>query len=232
MGIVTQGIPQQIVIDLARLNGSTVFVETGTFQGVTTRWASNYFAIVHTIERAESLYSLHGSELASIKGVTTHLGDSKEILPQIVRDLHGQRAVYWLDGHWSGGETAGKNDECPLLEELACLSNRVEDIILIDDARLFLSAPPLPHDPFQWPTIADIVNVLPVSAGKPYVQIVDDVIFIVPNEDALRNCLVEYARRRSCEFWEEFARHQRGKSSTKRRLKKLLSRIGPKMTTG
>ena len=115
MGIVTQGIPQQIVIDLARLNGSTVFVETGTFQGGTTRWASNYFETVHTIERAESLYSLHGSELASIKGVTPHLGDSKDILPQIVRDLRGQRAVYWLDGHWSGGETAGKNDECPTL---------------------------------------------------------------------------------------------------------------------
>lgn len=232
MGIVTLGIPHQIVIELARLNGSTIFVETGTFHGGTTRWASNNFEIVHTIERAEGLYNLHSNELAQIKGVTPHLGDSRNILPQIVRDIRGQRAVYWLDGHWSGGETAGEYDECPLLDELACLSSRTQDIILIDDARLFLCAPPLPHNSSQWPTISDIVNVLPASANKPFVQIVDDVIFIVPNEDALRNRLVDYAQRRSNDFWEEFGKLQRGKLFLKTRLKDLLSRIGRGITTG
>jgi hypothetical protein len=210
MGIVTLGIPQQIAIELARLNGSTVFVETGTFHGSTARWASNHFEIVHTVERSESLYNLHSNELAQIKGVTPHLGDSRDILPQIVRDIYGQRAVYWLDGHWSGGETAGEYDESPLLDELGCLSSRTEDIILIDDARLFLCAPPLPHNPSQWPTISDILNVLPAAAKKPFVQIVDDVIFIVPNENALRNRIVAYAQRRSNAFWEEFGRLQRG----------------------
>lgn len=64
MGIVTQGIPQEIVIELARLNNSTVFVETGTYHGATTRWASHHFETVHTIERAESLFNLHSNELA------------------------------------------------------------------------------------------------------------------------------------------------------------------------
>ncbi len=204
MGIVTSGIPHQIVIELAQLNSSKIFVETGTLHGVTTRWASNNFEMVHAIERAEDLYKLHSKELSQIKGVTPHLGDSRDILPQIVRDIHDRRAVYWLDGHWSGGETAGEHDECPLIGELACLSGRAEDIILIDDARLFLCVPPLPHNPSQWPTISDIVNVLPASNKKPFVQIVDDVIFIVPDEDALRNRLVDYAQRRSNEFWEEF----------------------------
>jgi hypothetical protein len=211
MGIITMGIPQQVVIDLARLNHSTVFVETGTFHGGTARWASNHFERVHTIERAESLYKLHSSELARIKGVVPHSGDSREILPQIIRTLDGQRAVYWLDGHWSGGETFGQHDECPLLDELACLSSRAEDIILIDDARLFLCAPPTPHNPAQWPTLPDIVNVLPTSARRPLVQIVDDVIFIVPDENSLRNCLVSYAQRRANDFWEEFGKLQRGR---------------------
>ena len=117
MGIVTMGIPQQIVIELARLNGSTTFVKTGTFHGDTTRWAASRFEIVHTIERAENLYNLHSEELARIKGVNPHLGDSRDILPQIVEAIHGQKAVFWLDGHWSGGDTAGKSDECPLLGE-------------------------------------------------------------------------------------------------------------------
>ena len=38
----------------------------------------------------------------------------------------------------------------PLLDELQCLSERCSDIILIDDARFFLSAPLPPHDPQQW----------------------------------------------------------------------------------
>jgi hypothetical protein len=211
MGI--QGIPQQITIELARLNSSTIFVETGTFHGGTTRWASKHFKVVHTIERAESLYNLHSNELAQIKGVTPHLGDSRDILPQIVRDIHSQRAVYWLDGHWSCGEKAGEYDECPLLDELRCLSSRTEDIILIDDARLFLCAPPFPHNPSQWPTISDIINVLSAAAKNPFVQIVDDVIFVVPNENALRNRLVSHAQTRSNDFWQEFGRLQRAESS-------------------
>ncbi len=211
MGIVTLGIPQQIVIELARLNASTVFVETGTFHGSTTRWAANHFELVHTIERMETLYREHCGELSQIKGVIPHLGDSRDILPRIVGEIRAQRAVFWLDGHWSGTGTFGESDECPLLEELACLASRTKDIILIDDARLFLSAPPLPHNPSQWPTISDIVDALPASAGKPFVQIVDDVIFIVPNEDALRNHLVDYAQGRSNEFWGEFGKLQRGR---------------------
>ncbi len=221
MGIVTQGIPTEIVLELARLNGSTVFVETGTFRGDTTRWASGHFATVHTIERAERLFNLYSPDLAHLKGVTPHLGDSREILPRILGEFRGQRAVHWLDGHWSGGETAGERDECPLLDELACLSSRAEDIILIDDARYFLCAPPPPYNPSQWPTISDIVAALPGSAPKPFVQVVDDVIFSVPDSDALRNRLVAYAQRRSNSLWEELARHRR---PFKTRVKDLIRR--------
>jgi hypothetical protein len=231
MGCVTLGIPQEIAIELARLNGSTIFIETGTFQGSTTRWASNYFEIVQTIERAEDLYRLHSKALAEIKGVIPHLGDSRDILPQIVKDIGARKALYWLDGHWSGGETAGQNDECPLLDELACLSGRTEDIILIDDARLFLCAPPSPHNASQWPTIADIVAVLLKSGQEPFVQIVDDVIFVIPNKHDLRTHLVEYAQRRSNCFWEEFCRLSRERSSPRRRFRSILSKLRRAITS-
>jgi hypothetical protein len=229
MGILTRGIPQQIAIDLARLNGSTVFVETGTNHGATTRWAAEHFPVVHTIERAESLYNLHRNELAAIRGVTPHFGDSREILPHIVKALDAQRAVYWLDGHWSGGETAGEQDECPLLDELACLSSRGEDIILIDDARLFLCAPPPPHRPSDWPTIPEIVNSLPATAVRPFVQVVDDVIFVVPAKEPLKSCLVNYAQRQSSAFWDEFRTLRQGTPPLGVRLRSFLARIGGRL---
>lgn len=213
MGIVTMGIPQEITIELARLNGSATFVETGTYTGGTTRWASGHFESVHTIERAETLYRKYGAALSQLGGVTPHLGDSRRILPEILRALGDRTAVFWLDGHWSGGETAGAQDECPLLDELACLANRSGDIILIDDARLFLCAPPAPHDPAQWPTLVEIVHALPASGRSHFVQVVDDVIFAVPGKDALKNCLVEYARRRSAQLLEELAQRRRSPES-------------------
>jgi hypothetical protein len=91
---------------------------------------------------------------------------------------------------------------------LACLSNRFEDIILIDDARLFLCAPPLPYNPSKWPTIAEIIYALPASGRNHFVQIVDDVIFVIPDQDSLKNCLIDYAQRRASAFWAEFSKLQ------------------------
>lgn len=218
MGIVTRGIPDGIAIELAKLNGSTVFVESGTYHGDTTRWASEHFEKVYTIEREENLYEQYSSQLEKIKGVSAHLGNSKEVLPMIVSEIHKQKALFWLDGHWSGGETAGEDEECPLLEELACLSNRMEDIILIDDARLFLCAPPHPHKSAQWPTITDIVNVLSGFGNKMFIQVIEDVIFIIPDKGELKKHLVEYAQIRSNYFWEDFLEYQESKSSFKKRL--------------
>ncbi|REJ66420.1 MAG: hypothetical protein DWQ31_15270 [Planctomycetota bacterium] len=232
MGIVNMGVPTGIVLELARLHRATAFVETGTFHGTTTRWASDHFEIVHTIERAQGLYDLHSQELAKIEGVTPHLGDSRDVLPQIVRELGDRRAVHWLDGHWSGGETAGESDECPLLDELRCLSGRADDILLIDDARLFMSAPPPPHEPAQWPTTAEICDALPKAAKRPIVQIIDDVIFVVPDEEALRHRLVAYAQDRAKTFWEEFGRLQRGRSSPAARWNRLLTKVKRRMAAG
>lgn len=209
MGIVNSGPPCEIVMELAKLNDATVFVETGTYHGETTRWASNRFDSVFTIEKAESLYNLHKKELSHLRGVELFLGDSREVLPSIVAKLGDRKAVFWLDGHWSGGETAGADDECPLIGELACLSERAQDIILIDDARLFLCAPPRPHDPSKWPGIADIVYVLSSFNTRPVIQIIDDVIFAIPDKDTLKIRLVNYAQERSTSFWQNFGVLQR-----------------------
>lgn len=55
-----------------------------------------------------------------------------------------ENGVFWLDGHWSGGFTAGEADECPLLGELNSLCARTHDIVLIDDARFLNAAPSTP----------------------------------------------------------------------------------------
>ena len=204
MGIVTSGIPGEITLELAALTGARVFIETGTYQGKTTKWASQYFESVYTIERAENLYRQYSPELSLLAGVRPVPGDSREVLPGILEEVAQREAVVWLDGHWSGGDTAGAADECPLLDELACLAGRDRDIILIDDARLFLCAPPRPHAPSQWPTISYVTAMFSKFKRQPFVQIVDDVIFAIPDEAPAKNCLVQYAQTRSDMFWRTF----------------------------
>lgn len=217
MGIVTAGIPGGIVTALAKAAGATVFVETGTFRGATTRWAASRFAEVHTIEREPSLHAANQAALSALPGVHAHLGDSRAVLPGIVASLGARRAVYWLDGHWSGAGTAGEDDPCPLLDELACLAARPQDIVLVDDARLFLGAPPLPHDPARWPGIAQVLAALPGAEGTsgtagtpPLVQVVDDVIFSMPDEPALRSLMLAWAQMRAAELEDEFLARQGG----------------------
>ncbi|MEC8556251.1 MAG: hypothetical protein VXZ82_14675 [Planctomycetota bacterium] len=124
MGIVNHGIPREIVVQLAHLADATTFVETGTFQGNTIRWAAEIFESVHTIELAKVLYDSYHEDLEKIPGVKPHFGDSAEVMPEIVLTLSGEAALFWLDGHWSGGDTAGEEQECPIMDELLCLKDR------------------------------------------------------------------------------------------------------------
>jgi len=201
MGIALPEAPKEIILDLARLAGAKTFVETGTFRGETTRWAAKHFDSVVTIERSEDLYRQYQQGLRDLGNVEPILGDSGVVLPQVVSRLGNQPTVFWLDGHWSFGVTAGENNECPLLAELGALRQRQGDVILIDDARLFLSAPPVPHDPSQWPTLTEIVFLTMKDPNQLFLQIVDDVIFIVPPTEKIKLRLTEYASMRAHAIW-------------------------------
>jgi hypothetical protein len=93
-------------------------------------------------------------------GIIAYLGDSRKILNSIIENE--DNILFWLDAHWSGGNTYGENDECPLIEELNVIFKFKKNYaILIDDARLFLAPPPLPHNFLNWPLILDISNTIP-----------------------------------------------------------------------
>ncbi len=116
------------------------FVETGTCEGETIEAASKYFAHNYTIELSPALHAAVSGRLAHT-GIHFELGDSAEVLPRLARDIK-EPAAFYLDAHFSGGETARGPEDVPLLRELAILGKRpYRDLIIIDDASLFGHSP-------------------------------------------------------------------------------------------
>lgn len=180
MGIVNFGIPQKEAKWLMKKLGLTIFVEGGTYKGGTAIWASNEFEKVFTIENSDAMFEEANKNLQGIGNVSLLKGDSREHLRTILRET--DNAFIWLDAHWSGGKTYGEEDECPLIDELEIIFAQSKNfLILIDDARLFMSPPPAPHDFQHWPSLKEVVNILPCNYD---IIIFDDVIYIFGSDKA------------------------------------------------
>lgn len=119
----------------ARQHGLKNFIETGTYLGDTTAALAPMFSHCVTIEIAPALHERACARLKRFENVRCVLGDSAVTLPEIIARI-GAPALFWLDGHASGGETFGGGND-PLFSELrAIYSSGMEgNVVLIDDAR-------------------------------------------------------------------------------------------------
>src|ERR1035438_2850030 len=114
------------------------FIETGTYQGETVNNMIPYFDEIYSIELNEPFFNNVKKIFASNDKIKLHLGDSSKVLPDVIKSINGN-AIFFLDGHWSGGSTSKGEKDVPLLEELDTIINdfKYKSIIIIDDYRLF-----------------------------------------------------------------------------------------------
>jgi hypothetical protein len=181
MGAVRQGVPVALATQLRDELGLATAIETGTFRGASARQLASLFSRVWTIEWSEQLWAQARERLLDQPGITCLQGSSADVIGDAIESAAGP-SLYWLDGHWSGGETAGSVDECPVLAEIGAIDaspHGAGSAVLIDDARLFLSPPPPPHDREQWPSFLDLLDALRAH-HKRFVTVVEDVVVAVP----------------------------------------------------
>lgn len=140
------------------------FIETGSGHGETVQKALKIFPEVHTIELADGLYQEVNGKFG--QQANCHYGRSADILESILPGMNGEPILYWLDAHYSGGPTAGANEQCALIEEIEVLNRRSgnDDFIIIDDAHVFFSPAVYGQvdwlDVRQWPDIQEIFAIL------------------------------------------------------------------------
>jgi hypothetical protein len=174
-------VPIAVAAELQRALSLTRAVETGTYLGEGARRLARIFPKVITIELSDEMCAQAQSALRAERSIEVLCGDSRSVLPELVDPAAA--TLFFLDGHWSAGNTACGDLECPVLAELEVLrGGNPNDCFVIDDARYFAAAPPPPHDASQWPRLVEVFDALRVGWPRHHVTLLDDQVIAVPAE--------------------------------------------------
>ena len=147
----------------------STFIETGTLDGETIFSMEPYFDLLYTIELSEKYFNNTRSKYKGNK-INFIFGDSSIVFETLLPNIK-DNVIFFLDGHWSSGDTARGNKDCPLLEEIQHINNLYKNkaIIIIDDYRLFQKGPKLGLNE-DWTDInkQTIIDILPNRITEIY----------------------------------------------------------------
>lgn len=131
------------------------FVETGSYMGDGISNAINAgFQEIISIELSDRYYHLCKNKFQKHSNIRIYHGDSHEVLPDIIYDIN-MPITFWLDGHYSCGDTALGKYWAPLMQELDIIKKHKINThtIMIDDMRCWKD--PNPNHGFVHKDIID-----------------------------------------------------------------------------
>ena len=174
---------RSILKDYAHRYDCKVFVETGTLFGDTVEFLKNEFDRIYSIELSTELARKAAERFVDDGKITILQGNSGRVLFDLVDRLDAT-TLFWLDGHYSGEFQEGNEQiktakdllNTPILQELTAILRRGlgENVILIDDARLFTGFE-------DYPTYEALKNMLAKLGVKEcQVSRKRDIIRIIP----------------------------------------------------
>ena len=126
----------------------SLWIETGTYYGETTKLLSKISKKTISIEADKNLFETSNKILKNFKNVEILNGKSEDLLDKVIsKNLNFKNVCIYLDAHLcqdhlKNTKTFGnKNTATPILNELKVVSKYVSSfekiVVLIDDIRLF-----------------------------------------------------------------------------------------------
>jgi hypothetical protein len=167
-------IKQRMIKAYAQKYGLRVFVETGTYRGDTVEAVKDLFDRIYSIEIGRELFEKARERFRAAKHIEIIHGDSGEELGNVMKKLD-QPTLFYLDGHYSGQDTARGKKDTPICEEMGHIltSSEKRHVILIDDARCFGSDP-------AYPSLTELKEFVRVRRDDVRISVEDDCVRITP----------------------------------------------------
>ncbi len=182
MGAISFNLDESLLKELQRHLPLKLFVETGTFRGESLEAVHSYFDACISIELSPEYHAAAQKRFAGLDTIRLLLGDSALLLKEQQPSYESKSTLFWLDAHWCAAEdTAGEKSQCPLLEELRGIGElNKQSVVLIDDARLFLTPPPKPHEISCWPDLTQLLDQLRNLSTDHAPVYYNDVLLFIP----------------------------------------------------
>ena len=116
-------------------------------------------------------YQLKNPHKYSGNKINFLLGDSSEVFKTLLPNINNP-SIFFLDGHWSAGDTGRGKKDCPLFEELQIIHDTFipNAILIIDDCRIFGKGPKYNNEVCNWEDISviGVLNILSDRIDKTY----------------------------------------------------------------
>lgn len=172
-GVAPHPIKMKVVSSYLKKFSIDDFVETGTFLGDTLHYIAGFGVKCTSIELSEELFKAARMRFKDCKNVKLVHGDSGRRIPELLHGIN-KPTLFWLDGHYSSGITAGSEINTPISAELqAILGHEIKNhVILIDDARCF-------NGKDNYPRLDDLLREIRED-GSYVTEVSADIIRIVP----------------------------------------------------
>ncbi len=165
-------VKQMIIKEYTNRFHCPIFFETGTYKGDMIFSVKNKFEKVYSVELSRELYRNARRRFESFKNIYLLEGDSAQVLPLVINDIQ-QPCLFWLDGHYSAGETAQAGKKSPIEDEIATILGHAIDnhVVLIDDAREFLGQG-------GYPNLDEFIKFVKRKRGDLSINVENDIIRI------------------------------------------------------
>jgi hypothetical protein len=170
---------QQTLKSYAESYHLKIFVETGTFRGEMVQAMEGVFTKIYSIELSKELYDEAKKRFKNQKHIELVHGDSGKELKKVMQKVD-KPALFWLDGHYSGGKTAKGIKDTPIYEELTHILHMKDfgHVILIDDACRFGTDP-------AYPTTEELKDFIRTKCEEALISVEDDIIRVVCKSAAM-----------------------------------------------
>lgn len=152
--------------------GFKVLVESGTFMGDMILSQLDNFDSIYSIELNKKFWEDAKTLFRNESKVNLLRGDSGVVMHSLIDQLD-ESAIFWLDGHYSGGETSMGDKACPIYEELSAIfKSQQSNCLLIDDARLFVGKD-------DYPTLLELKDYILKNRPNAVIEIDADTISVL-----------------------------------------------------